>query len=219
MAVRDSRDGDGSRSSGGSVRLSRSLSLAQVTPSHFSSKSLEHFFSLSVSFRFSDMFPDKELVRGIQAELDQIIHAGVQNIVKLIHRTTRLDAAKDVSVTTEKTVQVIAAVNDESTSNDIRAIVGLQEEFPGREEKATPMDSTHKVLHSYLNALKTQAETRGHQFEESEDLIRQLISKGLLNQRSVDKLERQLASFTDNEKKIPKKRETSNSAQKKTKRK
>jgi hypothetical protein len=29
------------------------------------------------------MFPDKELVHGIQAELDQIIHAGVQNIVKL----------------------------------------------------------------------------------------------------------------------------------------
>ena len=37
------------------------------------------------------MFLDKELIRGIQAELDRTIHAGVQSIVKLIHRTNRLE--------------------------------------------------------------------------------------------------------------------------------
>jgi hypothetical protein len=42
------------------------------------------------------MFPDKELVRDIQAELDQIIHAGVRNIVKLIQRNNLLEVAKDV---------------------------------------------------------------------------------------------------------------------------
>ncbi|CAF1163949.1 unnamed protein product, partial [Rotaria sordida] len=188
---------------------------------------------LWLSFRFADMFPDKELIRGIQAELDQIIHAGVQNIVKLIHRTNRLEDAKDVAVTTsntEKTAEAIAVVTEEikpinkSSSNTatIRSIIGLEEELDihtrnsstvsvqdnkvekQEEEKlsTTLAMNTHKVLHSYLNALKTQAETRGHEFNETEDLIKQLISKGLLSQRSVDKLEKQLAVFNDHEKNI-----------------
>jgi hypothetical protein len=199
------------------------------------------------------MFPDKELVRGIQAELDQIIHAGVQNIVKLIHRANRLEDAKDVAVTTsttEKTAEVVAAVSEDtkptsgivSNATRIRSIIGLDEELDidtttsvqdtkvekqkQRQEKpATPLTmNTHKVLHSYLNALKTQAETRGHEFDDTEDLIKQLISKGLLSQRSVDKLEKQLSTFNDNDKKISKKRETtktttSNTNNKKSKRK
>jgi hypothetical protein len=185
------------------------------------------------------MFPDKELVRGIQAELDQIIHAGVQNIVKLIHRTARLDDAKDVAVTTkttEITAQAVAAVTEDSAANEktlsnarqIRSIIGLEEEldvdtsppsppFPtekivakrlvSEKPKAALSMNTHKVLHSYLNALKTQAETRGHEFDDAEDLIKQLIAKGLLNQRSVDKLEKQLATFNEQEKKPMYKRE------------
>ncbi|CAF3378316.1 unnamed protein product [Rotaria sp. Silwood1] len=195
---------------------------------------------LWLSFRFPDMFPDKELVRGIQAELDQIIHAGVQNIVKLIHRTNRLEDAKDVAVTTsntEKTAEAIAVVTEEVKSINksktnvppIRSIIGLEEELDiptsdsstistqdnkvekQQEEKlSTSLTmNTHKVLHSYLNALKIQAETRGHEFDETEDLIKQLISKGLLSQRSVDKLEKQLATFNDNEKNIKKKKDTS----------
>jgi hypothetical protein len=201
------------------------------------------------------MFPDKELVRGIQAELDQVIHAGVQNIVKLIHRTNRLEDATDVAVTTsttEKTAEVVAAVTEEtkpmngirSNAPQIRSIIGLEEELDidttnsstvsiqdnkiekqQEEKSATPLTlNTHKVLHSYLSALKTQAETRGHEFNETEDLIKQLISKGLLSQRSVDKLEKQLATFSDNDKKISKKRETTktitaNTTNKKSKRK
>ncbi|UJR13320.1 hypothetical protein I4U23_000338 [Adineta vaga] len=184
---------------------------------------------LWLSFRFADMFPDKELVRGIQAELDQIIHAGVQNIVKLIHRTNRIEDAKDIAVTTEKTVEVVAAINEEtkvidgakSNAPQIRSIIGLEEELDVDTTNRTPVQetktekqaqsltmSTRKVLHSYLNALKTQAETRGHEFNETEDLIKQLISKGLLSQRSVDKLEKQLATFNDNDKTSSKNRET-----------
>ncbi|CAF0843822.1 unnamed protein product [Adineta steineri] len=194
---------------------------------------------LWLSFRFADMFPDKELVRGIQAELDQIIHAGVQNIVKLIHRASRLEDAKDVAVTTsttEKTAEVVAAISEETKSTNsstrtnapqIRSIIGLEEELDidttntlttsikdnkiekPQEKSTIPLTmNTHKVLHSYLNALKTQAETRGHEFNETEDLIKQLIAKGLLSQRSVDKLEKQLATFNDNDKKTSKKRET-----------
>ena len=44
------------------------------------------------------MFPDRELVRGIQAELDQIIHCGVQNIVKLAHRTDHLEDTENIPV-------------------------------------------------------------------------------------------------------------------------
>jgi hypothetical protein len=191
------------------------------------------------------MFPDKELVRGVQAELDQIIHAGVQHIVKLIHRTNRLEDASDVAVTastTEKTAEVVAAVSEEtkpvhgtrSNAPQIRSIIGLEEELDidstssstgsvqdnkiekqqeEEEKSSTSLTmNTHKVLHSYLNALKTQAQTRGHEFNETEDLIKQLISKGLLSQRSVDKLEKQLATFNNNEKKTSKKRETTKTA-------
>ncbi|CAF1507705.1 unnamed protein product [Rotaria magnacalcarata] len=194
---------------------------------------------LWLSFRFPDMFPDKELVRGIQAELDQIIHAGVQNIVKLIYRTNRIEDAKDVAVTisnTEKTAEAVAVVSEDIQLIDkplinvssIRSIIGLEEELDIQTNDSTAMPiqdnkiekqkkdekistsltmNTHKVLHSYLNALKTQAETRGHEFDETEDLIKQLISKGLLSQRSVDKLEKQLATFYDNDKCSNKKRD------------
>lgn len=175
------------------------------------------------SFRFADMFPDKELVRGIQAELDQIIHAGVQNIVKLIHRTNRLEDAKDVAVTTEKTAEVVAAINEQGKTQpgqrtnvpQIRSIIGLDEELDVETKPALPM-STNRVLHSYLNALKTQAEARGHEFKENEDLIEQLIGKGLLSQRSVDKLEKQLATFNHHEK-SPAKRTDTNIKKKKWK--
>jgi hypothetical protein len=222
--------------------------------------SIDYYLKVSLhfsfSFRFTDMFPDKELVRGIQAELDQTIHAGVQNIVKLVHRTNRLDDARDVAVTTsttEKTAEAVAALSKESKSTNgtisnatqIRSIIGLEEELDidttsspstaavedikteqqQKEKPATPLAmTTHKVLHSYLNALKTQAETRGHEFNETEDLIKQLISKDLLSQRSVDKLEKQLATYNNNEKRISKKRDTtktttSSAANKKSKRK
>ena len=99
-----------------------------------------HKKTLAFSFRFTDMFPDKELVRGIQAELDQIIHTGVQNIVKLIHRTNHLEQAKDVAATasaTQRAAEAVAAANEraktsgKSASNApaIRSIIGLDEEL------------------------------------------------------------------------------------------
>ncbi|CAF4035844.1 unnamed protein product, partial [Rotaria sp. Silwood1] len=92
-------------------------------------------------FRFADMIPDKELVRSIQAELDQIIYADVQNIVKLMHGTNCLEDTKDVAVTTltteKKTAEVIAAISEEtqptcgtiSNAPQIRSIIELEEEL------------------------------------------------------------------------------------------
>ncbi len=50
-------------------------------------------------FRFSDMFPDIEIVREVQTELDSVIEEGVRNLVYLLknqenhfsNRTTDLD--------------------------------------------------------------------------------------------------------------------------------
>ncbi|CAF0933042.1 unnamed protein product [Adineta steineri] len=53
---------------------------------------------LWLSSRYSNMFPDRESVHRIQVELDQIIHCGVQNIVKLAHQKHNLDDTKDISV-------------------------------------------------------------------------------------------------------------------------
>jgi len=39
------------------------------------------------SYRFTDMFPDMEHVRDMQRELDQIIHAGVINITRLMRNS------------------------------------------------------------------------------------------------------------------------------------
>ncbi len=39
---------------------------------------------LWLSYRFSDMFPDQELVRTVQGELDIVIEEGVANIVQLL---------------------------------------------------------------------------------------------------------------------------------------
>lgn len=36
------------------------------------------------SYRFHDLFPDPEMVRELQTELDYIIQAGVRNIVQLL---------------------------------------------------------------------------------------------------------------------------------------
>ncbi|CAF4277930.1 unnamed protein product [Rotaria sp. Silwood2] len=53
---------------------------------------------LWLSTRFSEMFPDKELVQNIQAELDRIIHSGVQNIAKLAQQTDHLENIKNTIV-------------------------------------------------------------------------------------------------------------------------
>ncbi|CAF3563328.1 unnamed protein product [Rotaria socialis] len=50
---------------------------------------------LWLSSRFSQMFPDKELVQSIQSELDRIIHTGIRNITKLAHQVDHLPDAKD----------------------------------------------------------------------------------------------------------------------------
>ncbi|CAF1928054.1 unnamed protein product [Rotaria magnacalcarata] len=50
---------------------------------------------LWLSSRFSQMFPDKELVQSIQSELDQIIHTSIRKITKLAHQVDHLQDAKD----------------------------------------------------------------------------------------------------------------------------
>ncbi|UJR34054.1 hypothetical protein I4U23_021465 [Adineta vaga] len=53
---------------------------------------------LWLSSRFSQMFPDRESVHRIQKELDQIIHCGVQNIVKLVQQTNHSELKDDTVV-------------------------------------------------------------------------------------------------------------------------
>jgi hypothetical protein len=40
--------------------------------------------ALTLSYRFSDLFPDVEMVRAIQPELNEIISQGVVNITKML---------------------------------------------------------------------------------------------------------------------------------------
>lgn len=54
------------------------------------------------SYRFMDMFPDANLVREIQQELDNIIQAGVRNITRLI-RATEAQGTSAGSVAEAKT--------------------------------------------------------------------------------------------------------------------
>ncbi|CAF0965340.1 unnamed protein product [Rotaria magnacalcarata] len=51
---------------------------------------------LWLSSRFSQMFPDKELVQSIQSELDQIIHTSIRNITKLAHQVDLQDAKDNI---------------------------------------------------------------------------------------------------------------------------
>ena len=44
---------------------------------------------LWLSYRFPDMFPDTEIVRQVQQELDNVIEAGVSNIVELLKSADR----------------------------------------------------------------------------------------------------------------------------------
>uniref|UniRef100_UPI00398E97B4 ATP-dependent RNA helicase SUPV3L1, mitochondrial n=1 Tax=Pristiophorus japonicus TaxID=55135 RepID=UPI00398E97B4 len=48
---------------------------------------------LWLSYRFMDMFPDVNLVRDIQTELDSIIQIGVKNITRLIRASDSISAA------------------------------------------------------------------------------------------------------------------------------
>ncbi|CAF4436910.1 unnamed protein product, partial [Didymodactylos carnosus] len=81
---------------------------------------------LWLSYRFTDIFPEKEIVRGVQAELDQIIHLGIQNIVKLIHRTKHLDDDSDELIATSTSITE-DAINDKNKIS-VRSIIGLEEE-------------------------------------------------------------------------------------------
>ncbi|KAK2896677.1 hypothetical protein Q8A67_011165 [Cirrhinus molitorella] len=52
---------------------------------------------LWLSYRFMDMFPDANLVRDIQKELDGIIQIGVRNITRLIRATEDQPASKETN--------------------------------------------------------------------------------------------------------------------------
>lgn len=143
---------------------------------------------LWLSFRFPSMFPEKELIRGIQSELDQIIHDGVQNIVKLIHRTNSIEQNKDLTSNEDKTIELIETIEENSLIDDKDQIKS------STKKHFSSTINSEKILHSYLNALKSQAETRGFQFNSNEDLIPQLINKGFISQRSINKLEKQILS-------------------------
>lgn len=52
---------------------------------------------LWLSFRFADIFPDGEKVRSAQAQLDDLIHAGVAQITKLINESTSTNDNQELS--------------------------------------------------------------------------------------------------------------------------
>ncbi|XP_048060713.1 LOW QUALITY PROTEIN: ATP-dependent RNA helicase SUPV3L1, mitochondrial [Megalobrama amblycephala] len=52
---------------------------------------------LWLSYRFMDMFPDANLIREIQKELDGIIQVGVRNITRLIRATENQSAAAETT--------------------------------------------------------------------------------------------------------------------------
>ncbi|XP_051503556.1 ATP-dependent RNA helicase SUPV3L1, mitochondrial [Myxocyprinus asiaticus] len=55
---------------------------------------------LWLSYRFMDMFPDANLIRGIQKELDAIIQIGVRNITRLIRATENQTGSTETSAST-----------------------------------------------------------------------------------------------------------------------
>ena len=50
-------------------------------------------FLFLCSYRFQDLFPDADVLRGIQKELDKIIQKGVFNITRLL-KNSEIDAGK-----------------------------------------------------------------------------------------------------------------------------
>ena len=147
------------------------------------------------------MFPDKELIRNIQNELDQIIHLGIQNLVKLLQKTNQFDSVEEQinsSSSTLITKHSMINIDDEQQINELKTI-NNENQRSELKLNETLKFNRKKLLSSYLNALKSQSEQRGIQFNSDENLIQQLIDKGLINQKSIDS--QQKKSF---EKKIKK---------------
>lgn len=134
------------------------------------------------------MFPDKELIRNIQNELDQIIHLGIQNLVKLLQKTNQFDSVEEQinsSSSTLITKHSMINIDDEQQINELKTI-NNENQRSELKLNETLKFNRKKLLSSYLNALKSQSEQRGIQFNSDENLIQQLIDKGLINQKSID---------------------------------
>jgi ATP-dependent RNA helicase SUPV3L1/SUV3 len=117
------------------------------------------------------MFPDVELVRSVQTELDQVIQEGVGNIVQLLR-------------------------NSDSGTSSGAARVGDEDAFEARnllKNKFRSWDHKPKVQHGNHQ----DEETSGSKAFGGGRLTNQLIKQGLLTKDMVKELRREWVSKDD----------------------
>ncbi|ESO09339.1 hypothetical protein HELRODRAFT_97508 [Helobdella robusta] len=152
---------------------------------------------LWLSYRFPNMFPDVEQVRDMQKELDQVIQAGIVNIVRLLEGTESSVADN------EDEFEIASKINRRSSSKTnfpISTLLSEQEQ-----------DSTINQLPQSLSSRFQNAKAEKSEFDKKlasalknlsakpgQKISDQLIKYGLLNKNILDKLQEELKSqYTD----------------------
>ncbi len=143
---------------------------------------------LWLSYRFEDLFPDSELVRDMQKELDVIILQGVINITKL------LKASETIAKTNVEELKIKA--NNKS--------MAFSENY---DEDLAILKNMSQTTNKSKNISQNNWDRIGFQTNTKEDisLSEQLINKGLLTHDLLKRLQKEWNDSKNNNKKGRKK--------------
>ncbi|XP_050815344.1 ATP-dependent RNA helicase SUPV3L1, mitochondrial isoform X1 [Gopherus flavomarginatus] len=140
---------------------------------------------LWLSYRFMDMFPDANLVRDIQKELDNIIQIGVRSITRLIRASEATSVSGAIAVPDDFPLQR-TEVNDRMLNlEDIPA--ANQEQF----SSATKVPGQKRIRGSKALGYKLAEVQSNMKSYGQGSLAARLVREGLLTQEMLKQLERE----------------------------
>lgn len=125
---------------------------------------------LWLSYRFPDMFPDVELVRSVQLELDKVIEDGVANIVQLLRSS-----------------ESPISSNTSNLDEDAFEARNLQQNKFKRWQHKKPLKKVSSLLPPELISTLIDGETT----KNPKKLTNQLISQGLLTKQMLEDLKKE----------------------------
>jgi len=154
---------------------------------------------LWLSYRFPDLFPDGELVRDMQHELDEIIQVGVHNITRLLRNSesgiTSLPstATDDDSFTMKRKKETYSKGNRTVVplKNSMNKSSGpeLYENAENDENLEESEEYTPATSHGYLNMIN--ASKQGEKFRGHGKLTESLLAQGLISKEQIEQLRKE----------------------------
>ncbi|XP_064418692.1 ATP-dependent RNA helicase SUPV3L1, mitochondrial isoform X2 [Latimeria chalumnae] len=141
---------------------------------------------LWLSYRFMDMFPDADLVRDMQKELDHIIQEGVRNITRLI-RALETNAASGTAAVLDEDSPLYRSV----TKSRMRHVEDLPADEQARHSLPQKAPGQRRMRGSKILGFRTPGSESAEQGPTGGPLGAKLVQQGLLTPELLEQLQKE----------------------------